>query len=258
MKNIESLEGKVAFVTGAASGLGLAIAETLSTLGASVAIADVQDDAGASAASRIGGACRFVHCDVTREDEIEAALNDTARHFGGLDIVVNNAGGSGSFAKVDEIDTLAFDQTVALLLRSVVLGIRHAVPHLRARGGGTIINMSSAGGLTPGSTRALYATCKAAIVHYTKEAALQLAADTIRVNAIAPGLIATPHAATVQGVHIDEVRRRAAGAQPLRQAGQPEDVAEACAFLASDAARFISGIVLPVDGAASAGRYASS
>ena len=260
-----NLQDRTAFVTGAASGLGLAIVERFVALGARVAAADIQDDKGAELERRFDGAVAYLNCDVCDPDAIRRAMGEAAERFGGLDVVVNNAGGAGAFARVDEIEADDFDQTLALLLRSVVMGVRHATPHLRARGGGAIVNMASAGGLTPGVTRFAYATAKAAVIHFSKEAALQLAADRIRVNVLAPGMIPTPHTARVMGAAEPEsaaalgrAREAAAAAQPLPFAGAPADVAEACAFLASDAARFISGVVLPVDGAASAGRLSHS
>jgi NAD(P)-dependent dehydrogenase (short-subunit alcohol dehydrogenase family) len=258
------LDGKVAFVTGAVSGLGLAILERLVDLGARVAAADIQDDAGAALERRFPDAVAFLTCDVTDAGAIQTAIDAAAERFGGLDILVNNAGGTGTFARVDEVAAAEFDATLSLLLTSVVMGVRHAVPHLRARGGGAIVNIASAGGMTAGSTRFAYATAKAAVIHYTREAALQLAADAIRVNALAPGMIPTPHVARAMGAsgaaEIEAAMvRAAAGAarvQPLPVAGTPQDAADACAFLASDAARFITGVVLPVDGGASAGRWA--
>jgi NAD(P)-dependent dehydrogenase (short-subunit alcohol dehydrogenase family) len=248
------LEGKVAVVTGAASGLGLAILERFVTEGAHVVGLDLQPGA-----ARDGVTWR--RCDVTDDQALKAAVDFAADRFSGLDILVNNAGGTGGFARVDDVKAYEFDTGLALLLRSVVMGTRHAVPHLRTRGGGVVLNMASAGGMTPGSTRFVYATAKAAVIHYSKEAALQLAPDLIRVNAIAPGMIPTPHVARAMGADeagIAEAMARAtaasATAQPLPIGGLPGDVAEACVWLASDAARFVTGVVLPVDGGASAGR----
>lgn len=251
----QRLEGKVAVVTGAASGIGLATVELFVAQGARVLAADVQDEAGQVLASRLGKAVHFVHCDVTQPAQIKAAIDTAARHFGALDILFSNAGAGGSTAGVENFDPDTWDATHALLLRSVAAGASYAVPHMKQRGGGAIINTSSVSALQAGYAPLAYSVAKAGVLHYTRVAATELSAHRIRINAIVPGFIATNifgGLMNLQGEQaaqlVRQVEAKSGSANPIGRSGLPRDIAEAALFLASDAASFITGTHLTVDG----------
>ena len=249
------LDGRIAVVTGGCSGIGRATVERFVAEGARVLLADIQDEAGPALAAGFGSAVRYQHCDVTQEADIAATMDAATAAFGGIDIVFNNAGAPGSRLSVADMTGEAWDATQALLLRSVVLGIRYAVPHLRARGGGSIINTASIAGLSAGWSPVAYAVAKAGVIQLTRVAAAELARHQIRVNAICPGYILTNifNAATgADGATAERVnaslRQIAPSVQPVNAAGEPRHIADACVFLASDEARFINGTHLVVDG----------
>jgi NAD(P)-dependent dehydrogenase (short-subunit alcohol dehydrogenase family) len=249
------LEGKIAVITGAASGIGLGAVELFVAQGARVFAADLQDEKGRSLASRFGGAVVYRHCDVTNPIEVKAAIDAAADAFGGLDIVFNNAGGGGAMGTIEELDESQFRSTLDLLLVSALSGARFAIPHLKARGGGAIINTASIAGLQAGFAPLAYSTAKAALIHFTRVAAAELAQHRIRINAICPGLIATSIFGASLGLDRPVADQMAAmlaekggAAQPLGRAGRPEDIAAMAAFLASDAASFITGGHFLVDG----------
>lgn len=249
------LDGKVAVVTGAASGIGLATVERFIEEGARVVAADLQEDAGRELEARLGGAVRFVRCDVARPDELKAAIDTAADRFGGLDILFSNAGSLGSRAGVEDFDADDWDRTQAILLRSVAAGAAYATPHMRRRGGGSIVNTSSISALQAGYGPLAYSVAKAGVLHFTKVAAAELSAHRIRINAIVPGFIATSIFGQVYGLGLEDSRRMAdavaegsAPANPIGRAGMPLDIAEAALFLASDASRFVTGTHLTVDG----------
>lgn len=249
------LEGKVAVVTGGCSGIGLATVERFVAEGARVLIADVQDAAGEAITRRFPGRAHFRHCDVTQEADIAATMDAAAVVYGGLDIVFNNAGAAGARLPIEEMTGEAWDATQALLLRSVALGIRYALPHLRARGGGAIINTASIAGLEAGWSPIAYAVAKAGVIQLTRVAAAELARYRVRVNAICPGYILTnifnADTGNPQDVagRIDAALREVAPAmQPVPVAGAPRHIADACVFLASDEAAFVNGTHLVVDG----------
>ena len=190
--------------------------------------------------------------------------HDGGGEGGGLDIVFNNAGAGGAREPIDEVSPEEWDRTMALLLRSVALGIRYAAPLMAARGGGAIVNTSSVSALGTGYAPTAYSTAKAGVLHLTKMAAANLAKNSIRVNAVVPGFITT----NIFTRHLDIAAERrdqanamiahaAANAQPIRRAGAPEDIAAAVAFLASDDAAFITGTHILVDGGLTIGTRAS-
>jgi NAD(P)-dependent dehydrogenase (short-subunit alcohol dehydrogenase family) len=260
----QRLAQKVAFVTGACSGIGLATTERFVAEGARVLAADIQDDAGAALQRRFDDRVRYVHCDVTQPAQIEQALAQAAAHFGGLDIVFNNAGAGGMRGGVEEMTIEGWDATMALLLRSVAAGTMYALPHLKARGGGAIVNTSSISALGAGYAPLAYSTAKAAVLHFSKVAAADLAKHRIRVNAVLPGLIATPIFGGGFGFDREAALRmaatlteRGAALQPAGRTGQPQDIAEAVVYLASDAAGFVTGTHLVVDGGMTVGTRAS-
>ncbi len=254
------LERQVALITGGCSGIGLATAELFLAEGASVVVADIQAEKGASLEQRFPDRLRFVHCDVTKEADIGAAVAIAARSFGGLDVLCNNAGTGGTDANLIDLDAAVWDEAFAVLLRAVVLGMKHAVPLMLARGSGSIINTASVAGLQAGWAPLAYSTAKAAVIHLTRLAAAELSPRKIRVNAICPGLIATSIFGAAMGLSRDEadrtalrIRESASGFQPIPKPGLPQDVAQAALYLASEASAFVSGTHLIVDGGITVG-----
>ncbi|NWG52817.1 MAG: SDR family oxidoreductase [Hydrogenophilaceae bacterium] len=251
----ERLKNKVAVITGACSGIGLGTLERFVEEGASVIAADIQDDVGQQLEMRFGQKVRYAHCDVTKTDQIKGAIDRAVSQFGGLDILFNNAGAGGVRAGVEDMDLEGWDQTHALLLRSVVAGCKFAVPHMKARGGGAIVNTSSITALQAGYGPIAYAVAKAGVLHFTRLAAAELSAHKIRINAICPGLIATSIFGSSLGMTREAagqmaamVAERGGPVQPIGRAGQPRDIAEAALYLASDAAGFVTGTHIVVDG----------
>ena len=249
------LDGKVAVITGACSGIGLATLELFIEEGARVLAADVQLDAGQALEQRFPGVLRFAPCDVTRPAQIKAAIDGAAVAFGGLDILFSNAGAGGTMAGVENWDEVGWDNTHALLLRSVAAGTAFAVPHLKRRGGGAIINTSSISALQAGFAPLAYAVAKAGVLHYTRLAAAELSAHRIRINAIVPGFIATNIFSGMMNLGpeqkaqlVQQIADHSGTANPIGRSGRPQDIAEAALFLASDAAGFITGTHLTVDG----------
>ena len=255
--------GKRAVVTGGASGIGRATAQRLADEGAHVVIGDIDEAGGAQIAATSNGRIVFQRCDVTSEADIVALLQ-AADDAGGLDILFNNAGAGGARDPIDTISADDWDRTMALLLRSVALGIRHAAPLMAKRGGGAIVNTSSVSALGTGYAPTAYSTAKAGVLHLTKLAAANLAKDHIRVNAVVPGFITTN--IFTQSLDLDEAKTSqakamiahvAADAQPIRRAGRAEDIAAAVAFLASEDASFVTGTHILVDGGLTIGTRAS-
>lgn len=249
------LDGKVAVITGGCSGIGLATVERFAAEGARIVLADVQEDAGRAIADRLGQAVQFQRCDVTQEADIAATMATAVRAWGRLDIVFNNAGAGGARAPIDEISGEEWDYTQALLLRSVALGIRHAATHMKAGGGGAIVNTASIAGLQAGFSPIAYAVAKAGVIHLTKVAAAELARHRIRVNAICPGYILTNIFTASSGIGREAADRvnaalagMAPGVQPIAEPGSPKHIADACLFLASEDAAFVTGTHLLVDG----------
>ncbi len=247
--------GKTAVVTGAASGIGKASALRLASEGALVIAADIDDAGGEELAATSNGKIVYKHCDVCSDAEIKALMDFAAERSGGIDIVFNNAGAGGATEKIDEIDADGWDRTFALLLRSVAMGIRHAVPHMIGREGASIINTASVAALSAGMSPTAYAVAKGGVLHLTKLAAADLAKHDIRVNAICPGFIQTNIFASGMGVPEEKrdmvnamIGEVAAHAQPVKRGGRPEDIAGTVAFLASDDASFITGTHILVDG----------
>ena len=188
----QQLKDKIAFITGACSGIGLATAQRFIDEGAQVLAADIQDDVGAALQQRFAGRLKYAHCDVTQPAQIQQAVDRAAAEFGGLDIVFNNAGAGGQRGGMETMTLEGWDATMNLLLRSVMAGTLYALPHLKARGGGAIVNTSSISALASGYAPVAYSTAKAAVLHFSKVTAADLAPHRIRVNAVVPGFIATP------------------------------------------------------------------
>jgi NAD(P)-dependent dehydrogenase (short-subunit alcohol dehydrogenase family) len=244
-------EGKVCIVLGAASGIGRATAELMAREGGRVMIAD-RDAAGAAAvAAEIGDHARSIGCDVTEEPQVVAALQACSDAFGELEVVVNNAGVAPAMPLVEH-EVKTFEQVYAVNVIGVFLGIKHAVAHLTARGGGAIVSTASVAGLRGGRRNAAYASSKAAVINLTQTAALELRDLNIRVNCVCPGIIDTPllrsHGPSAnRGDRLRAIQGRM---------GAPDDIARAIAYLASDEADFISGHALLADNALTAGLFA--
>jgi NAD(P)-dependent dehydrogenase (short-subunit alcohol dehydrogenase family) len=254
--------GKVAAVTGAAGGIGAAVARRLAAEGAKVMLSDVQDDLGSAVATELGDSAAYVHCDVTSEVEIEAMLTAAVDRWGRLDVMHNNAGLVGAQGPVEHTDLDDWSSTINVLLTSVFLGTKHAVPHLRSAGGGAIVNTASVCGLTGGLGPHAYTAAKHAVVGFTRSTALALADDGIRVNAVCPGYIVTELTASAMASMLDgdQFEQRHAvtreffnETQPLNRAGEVNDVAAAVAWLASSDSSWTTGTVHVVDGGLTAG-----
>ena len=243
------LENKVALITGAASGMGASMARIFAREGARVVAADVLDEEGKQVVAEItqaNGAAIFRHLDVTSEGEWKAAVDAALAEFGKLDILVNDAGLSGS-AVDDLFDTAAWDLLMSVNARGVFLGMKFAIPIMKAAVGGSIVKISSISGITgQQGIHVAYNASKGAVRTLTKAAAVQHGADNIRVNSIHPGLM--PSMRSSKRTADPEVRAKLLRRVPMGRAGRPEEVANAALFLASDEASYITGAELWVDG----------
>ena len=255
------LSNKVAIITGAASGIGLAGVEVFVEAGAQVVAADVQDDKGAALVSRFGSdRVTFQHCDVTDPHALKTLMQSAVDTYGGLDILWNNAGSGGTSSTVEELDLDGYDFTMDLLLKSVFAGTHFAVPHMIARGGGAVVNTSSISAVCAGYAPITYSVAKKAVAHFSKLAAAELSKHQIRVNSILPGFIATSIFGASLGLPREQADQMAAmvsqaggSMQPIGRVGQGADIAQMAAFLCSDAAGFVTGGEFLVDGGMTVG-----
>ncbi len=264
---VNDLAGKVAVVTGGASGIGRGTVEKFVAEGARVVVADVDADGGEALATSLGPDAFFQRTDVSDPEQVGALVATAVEKFGGLHIMVNNAGVSGTMHRRFLEDDLAdFHRIMAVNVLGVMAGTRDAARHMAAHGGGSIINMTSIGGIQAGGGVMTYRASKAAVIQFTKSAAIELAYYEIRVNAIAPGNIPTPLLKT-SAVDMDpaELERYEAGIRetmradrPLKREGTAGDIAEAALYFASDRSRYVTGTVLPVDGGTVAGKVIRS
>ncbi len=258
----QELSGKVAVVTGAASGIGRATAELFAAEGARVVMADINGEEGEKLSAALGESTSFRQTDVSSPDDLRALVDHAVATFGGLDIMFNNAGISGAqYPRFLDDDLADFHKVVGINLYGVMVGSKAAGKYMSEHGGGVIINNASIAGVLPGQALMSYRVTKAAVIHFSKCIAIDLAEYGIRVNCLAPGHIRTPLTAfNLPGMNEEQmVRVREALApvwdsnQPLKRHGRPEDVAQTVLFLASDRAAQITGVVLPVDGGITAG-----
>jgi NAD(P)-dependent dehydrogenase (short-subunit alcohol dehydrogenase family) len=240
------LKGKVAIITGGASGMGRSEATIFAREGAQVVVADLLEKEGEETAKAIGPAARFMKLDVTREADWETVVAATEREFGKLDILVNNAGISGTY-QPDLASTEAWDRVMDINAKGVFLGMKHALPALRRAGGGAIVNISSISGFAgQHGVHMAYNASKGAVRIMTKTAAVQWAEHGIRVNSVHPGFM--PAMRTSVGSANPEWRAKVLRAVPMKREGRVEEVAHAVLFLASDEASYITGTELVVDG----------
>jgi NAD(P)-dependent dehydrogenase (short-subunit alcohol dehydrogenase family) len=255
------LSGKVAMITGGASGLGEASARLFVQEGAAVVVADIDDERGQKLAASFGRNGAFVHANVVLEDEVKAAVAAAVEKFGRLDVMFNNAGMAGAGGLIQDITVEGWDMTFAVHLRGVLLGMKHAAPVMKAQGSGSIINTASMAGLRAGWGPHAYSAAKAAIVHLTRTVAMELGESNIRVNCLCPTWISTPLFGKAIGLtaekteeSLESLRAAFKGLHPIPRPCLPEDVAYAALFLASDESGFINGQALAIDGGAGAGR----
>ncbi len=251
------LEGKTAIITGGSSGIGAATVRLFAEEGACVLIADVQPERGEALASELGDAVVFRKVDVTREEDLQTAVEEVMKRWDRLDCIYNNAGFGGALGSIETTTVEEFDITFDVLLKGVFLGIKHAAPAMRATGGGSIISTASVAGLKTGESPHLYSVAKAAVIHLTRSVALELGAHGIRVNCICPGIVATPLAVGRANASDESLKKLADGlarTQAMGRVGQPEDIARAALWLASDDSEWVTGHAQVVDGGAYAGR----
>ncbi|MDQ0381256.1 SDR family NAD(P)-dependent oxidoreductase [Amycolatopsis thermophila] len=243
------LKDKIALITGAASGMGRATAEAFAREGATVVVADITDDDGATTVKEIraaGGTAHYVHLDVTDEAAWAATIDEVVEEFGRLDVLVNNAGISGTFDP-DLTSTAFFDQLMLVNAKGVFLGIKHGAAAMARSGGGSIVNLSSiSASIGQLGVHLGYGASKAAVRSMTRTAAVQHAGDGIRVNAVAPGML--PPMRTSRGSADPVWRARQIDGVPMKRAGDVREVADTVLFLAGDESSYITGVEILVDG----------
>jgi NAD(P)-dependent dehydrogenase (short-subunit alcohol dehydrogenase family) len=250
------LEGKVAAITGGASGIGAGTVRRFVEEGAKVLIADLDQAKGEALAGELGASTAFLHTDVSKEADIAAMIAETTDRFGRIDVLFNNAGFGGALGPIESTSVADYDLTMDVLLKSVFLGMKHVAPAMKAQGSGSIISTASVAGIRVGFAPHLYSVAKCAVIHLTKTVALELGEHGIRVNAICPGFIATPLAAgrpDADESQIEQLRQAGAASQVLGRVGEPLDIANMALFLASDDSEWITGREFVVDGGFEAG-----
>ena len=255
------LDGKVAVITGGASGIGHATVRLFVEEGCRVVIADLQDDKGARLAEDLGKSATYLHADVSREADVSGAIAHAVSRFGRLDCVFNNAGAGGVTGPIETIPAEGFDATMGVLLRGVFLSMKHAAPIMKRQGHGSIISTASVAGLQAGFGPHVYSAAKAAVVHLTRSVAMELGESGVRVNCICPGGIATPIFGKSLGLSLERaeeiiplMKGVLENLQPIKRPGLPEDIARAALWLASDDSSFVNGHALVVDGGVIGGR----
>ncbi len=251
------LAGKVAAITGAASGFGAASARLFAAQGCKVALGDIQEDAGKAVAAELGDAAVFMRCDVTSEDDIANLVDTAVATFGRLDVMFNNAGIIGAVGPIDTTPTAEWKATLDILLNGVFYGVKHAARVMKPQGSGSIVSMSSTAGILGGLGPHTYTVAKHGVVGLTKSAAAELCRFGVRVNCISPAGMATAMVASVSaGDHrdIEQTKKNLAAASPLKdRPGLAEDVANAALWLASDESGYTTGHTLTTDAGTTTG-----
>jgi len=249
------LEGKVCIVTGGAVGIGRACVERMAGEGARVAVFDLDDAAGAALVEQVrkdGGEAHYRHVDVADEAAVREAIDAVAAHFGALHCLVNNAGISGTTKPTHEVTEAEWDRVMAVNVKGVFFCTKHAIPHLRRAGGGSIIHLSSIYGLVGGPDVPPYHASKGAVRLMAKTDAMLYAPDRIRVNSIHPGYVWTPmvekHLRASGATDIAAAREEVGRLHPLGHMGEPDDIAWGVVYLASDESKFVTGAELVIDG----------
>ncbi len=241
------LDGKVAVITGGASGIGEGTARLFAQEGARVVIGDVQGEKAEAVAASIGESCVPVVADVTNSEDVQGLVRTAVERFGQLDVMFNNAGIGRIEGPIHECPEETFDRVIATNLKGVWLGIKYAVPEMLRNGGGSIICTASVAGMTGFGSQATYAMSKAGVISMVKSATAEVADQGIRVNCICPGGILTGLSAPTERSKTI-VRERFEKIHPVGRAGEPEDIAQAALWLASDESRFVTGQAIVVDG----------
>lgn len=253
----QEFSGKVAMVTGGGSGMGRATALAFAAAGARTVVIDLSREAGGTTVDLIkeqGGEAIAVQCDVTRSEDVKAALEATAATYKRLDAAFNNAGLEHPLIPTAEISEAEFDRIVNVSLRGVFLSMKYQIPLMLANGGGAIVNNSSAAGLIGFKGQAAYTAAKHGMLGLTRSAALDYAAQKVRINAICPGIVDTPMMDRVTG-GTPEGRAGTIAMEPVGRMGRPEEIADTVLWLCSDAASFVVGHALSVDGGMTTGYF---
>ncbi|KAB1196323.1 MULTISPECIES: SDR family oxidoreductase [Haloferax] len=247
---MKGIQGKTALVTGGASGIGRATALRFGEEGANVVVSDVQVDAGNQVVSEIendGGEAVFIQADVSKESDVARLVDETVNTYGGLDFAHNNAGIEGEVGSIAEMDLEDFQRVIDINLTGVFLSMKYEIPRLLDRGGGAIVNTASVAGMTGAPNLSHYYAAKHGVIGLTRSAALEVATDNIRVNAVLPGVIETPMVERFTAGN-EEAKAALLKDEPIGRLGKPEEIASAVVYLCSDDASFVTGHPMVVDG----------
>ena len=256
------IDGKVAVITGGASGIGEGSVRLFAEEGGRVVVADIQDERGQALVESIGGETSYVHADVSVEAEVQGAVAHAIDRFGRIDAIFNNAGFGGALEGILDVEEESYDQTMDGLLKGVFFGIKHTARAMRSQGdGGAIVSTASVAGVDAGNGPTIYSVAKGAVMHLTKVAAYELGEHGIRVNCICPGGIATPIFGKSLGMSSEDADKTVEAMaqvmgrfQPIARSGRPSDIAHAALWLSSDDSSFVTGHALVVDGGLTLGR----